>query len=535
MGKASLILLISVGVWAQAPPPPSNEGQPIFRVSVVERTTNAVSYRHRSGWTKVDLRGTPLAPDATGHADVNSRPGYIEVKTEMHKLLPAGQFGPEYLTYVLWAITPEGRSKNLGEVVLDGGNSHLDVTTDLQAFALIVTAEPYFGVTQPSDVVVMENIIRQDTVGKVEQTSVKYDLLKRGTYTLVGTPGKFHAVVTSKAVPLQLLEAENAVQIAQVANADQYAKDTYDSAASLLRQAENYQARAAGSKPVIMTAREAVQNAETSRLLALKRQEDERIAREKQEAADREAAARSAADEAARQKAIADAQAADSARLAAEQARSAAEERAAAESARAQEQAQRLQAEQAKLAADEQQRLAEQARLQAREAEQKAQEADRLRAQAEQAQLQLRQQLLQQFNLILETRDTARGLIVNMSDVLFDFNKYTLRPAAREKLAKISGIILSHPGLTLEVDGYTDSIGSEEYNLKLSDHRAGAVRDYLLSQSIAPDNITARGFGKDSPVASNDTAAGRQKNRRVEMVVSGDIIGTPIGSAKQTR
>jgi outer membrane protein OmpA-like peptidoglycan-associated protein len=548
MSKLSLIVLSSISfipvvVWAQGPPPPPPEGTPIFRVTVVERTTNAVSYRHRSGWTKVDLRGTPLAPDATGHADVNSRPGYIEVKTEMHKLLPASQYGPEFLTYVLWAITPEGRSKNLGEVVLDGGGSHLDVTTDLQAFALIVTAEPYFGVSQPSDVVVMENIIREDTVGKIEQTSVKYDLLQRGTYVMTGTPGRFHAVKTDKAVPLQLLEAENAVQIAQVANADQYAADTYASADNLLRQAEAYQARKAGSKPVIMTSREAVQNAETARLLSLKRQEDERVAREKQAAADREAAARAAADESARQKAIADAQAAESARqaaesarLAAEEARKGAEDRAAAESARAQEQAARLQAEQAKLSADEQQRLAEQARLQAQQADQKAQEADRLRAQAEQAQRQLRLQLLQQFNLILDTRDTARGLIVNMSDVLFDFNKFTLRPAAREKLAKISGIILSHPGLTLEVDGYTDSIGSEEYNLKLSDQRAGGVRDYLLSEGIASDNITAKGFGKDDPVASNDNAAGRQKNRRVEMVVSGDIIGTPIGpSAKQTQ
>ena len=538
MTKVSLILLISLAaipgaVRAQAPPP--SEGQPIFRVTVVERTTNAVSYRHRSGWTKVDLRGTPLAPDATGHADVNSRPGYIEVKTEMHKLLPASQYGPEYLTYVLWAITPEGRSKNLGEVVLDGGGSHLDVTTDLQAFALIVTAEPYFGVTQPSDVVVMENIIREDTVGKIEQTSVKYDLLKRGTYVMTGTPGKYHAVKTDKAVPLQLLEAENAVQIAQVANADQYAKDTYDSADNLLRQAEAYQARKAGAKPVIMTSREAVQNAETARLLALKRQEDERIAREKQEAADREAAARAAADEAARQKAIADAQAAESARQAAVEAAKAAEDRAAAEAARAQSEADRLQAAQAKLSADEQQRAAEQARLEAQQADQKAQESDRLRAQAEQAQQQLRQQLLRQFNLILETRDTARGLIVNMSDVLFDFNKYTLRPAAREKLAKISGIILSHPGLTLELDGYTDSIGSEDYNLKLSDQRASGVRSYLIGEGIAPDNISARGFGKDNPVASNDNAAGRQKNRRVEMVVSGDIIGQPIGpSAKQT-
>jgi outer membrane protein OmpA-like peptidoglycan-associated protein len=535
MSKSSAILLFTVGAFltmdlgAQAPEPPDNGGQPIFRVTVVERTTNAVSYRHRSGWTKVDLKGTPLAPDATGHADVNSRPGYIEVKTEMHKLLPASQYGPEYLTYVLWAITPEGRSKNLGEVVLDSGNSHLDVTTDLQAFALIVTAEPYFGVSQPSDVVVMENVIREDTVGKIEQTAVKYDLLKRGSYTVTGTPGRFHPVKTDKAVPLQLLEAENAVQIAQVANADQYAQDTYQSADSLLRQAEAYQARKAGAKPVIMTSREAVQNAETARLLALKRQEDERIAREKQEAADREAAARAAADQAAKEKALADAQAAESAKLAAQQAQRAAEEKAAAESARAQEEAERLKAEQARLSADEQQKAAELARLQAQQSEQKAQEADRLRAQAEQTQQQLRQQLLTQFNLILETRDTARGLIVNMSDVLFDFNKYTLRPAAREKLAKISGIILSHPGLRLEVDGYTDSIGSEDYNQKLSENRADGVRDYLVGQGIAPENVAAKGFGKDDPVASNDTAAGRQKNRRVEMVVSGDIIGTPIG------
>jgi outer membrane protein OmpA-like peptidoglycan-associated protein len=531
------LTLIPAAVRAQGPPPPPpSNGTPIFRVTVVERTTNAVSYRHRSGWTKVDLHGTPLAPDATGHADVNSRQGYIEVKTEMHKLLPASQYGPEFLTYVLWAITPEGRSKNLGEVVLDNGNSHLDVTTDLQAFALIVTAEPYFGVSQPSDVVVMENIVREDTVGKIEQTSVKYDLLQRGTYTMTGTPGRFHAVKTDKSVPLELLEAQNAVQIAQVANADQFAADTYASADNLLRQAEAYQARKAGSKPVIMTSREAVQNAETARLLSLKRQEDDRIAREKQDAANREAAARAAADESARQKAIADAQAAESARQAAEEARKAAEDRAAAESARAQEQAERLQAEQAKLSAQEQQQLADQARLQAQQAEQKAQEADRLRAQSEQAQLQLRQQLLQQFNLILDTRDTTRGLIVNMSDVLFDFNKSSLRPAAREKLAKISGIILSHPGLTLEVDGYTDSIGTEEYNLKLSDQRAGGVRSYLIGEGISADNISAKGFGKDNPVASNDNSVGRQKNRRVEMVVSGDIIGTPIGiSAKQSQ
>ena len=542
MTKLSLPLLFGCVLSAQvpnntpnSPPTPAGESQPVFRVTVVERTTNAVSYRHRSGWTKVDLHGTPLAPEATGHADVNSRPGYIEIKTQMHHLESAQRYGPEYLTYVLWAITPEGRSKNLGEVVLEDGNSHLDVTTDLQAFALIVTGEPYFGVSQPSDVVVMENIVRQDTLGKIEQTSVKFDLLKRGTYTMNLAPGTFHPVKTGKKLPLQLLEAENAVEIARDANADRYAADVFNSASDLLRQAEAYQDRNAGWKPITMTAREAVQNAETARLLAVKRQEDERVALEKQAAADREAAARAQADESARQKAIADAQAAEAARREAEQARRAAEERASAEAARAQSEADRLAAERAQLAANEQQRQAEQARLMQQQAEQKAQEADRLRAQAEEQQQQLRQQLLEQFNLILETRDTARGLIVNMSDVLFDFNKYTLRGAAREKLAKISGIILSHPGLRLEVDGYTDSIGSDAYNLKLSDERAGAVQGYLVQQGLAQDNVTAMGFGKDNPVASNDTASGRQLNRRVELVVSGEIIGTKIGPSHSSQ
>jgi outer membrane protein OmpA-like peptidoglycan-associated protein len=545
MYKLSLLGVVVVcALSAQNPPPPdARDSQPIFRVTVVERTTNAVSYRHRSGWTKVDLRGTPLAPEATGHVDVNSRPGYIEAKATMDHLQPAQRYGPEYLTYVLWAITPEGRSKNLGEVVLEDTKSHLDVTTDLQAFALIVTAEPYFGVTQPSDVVVMENIIREDTVGKVEQTSVKYDLLKRGVYTMYVQPGKFRAVQTGKSVPLQLLEAENAVQIAQYSNADRYAKDVFDNASDLLRQAEAYQARKnVGSKPVIMTAREAVQTAETARLLAVKRQEEERIAMEKKASADREAAARAAADESARQRELADQQARESERQKAladaqarESAQRAAAERAAADAARAQSEADRLRAEQARLAALEQQRQAEQARQEALQSQQKAQEADRLRAQAEQAQLELRRQLLQQFNMILETRDTARGLIVNMSDVLFDFNKYTLRPGAKEKLAKISGIILSHPGLRLEVDGYTDSIGSDAYNMKLSDERADAVRGYLTAQGIASDNVTAKGFGKENPVATNDTAAGRQQNRRVELVVSGEIIGQSIGGVQSRR
>jgi outer membrane protein OmpA-like peptidoglycan-associated protein len=318
------------------------------------------------------------------------------------------------------------------------------------------------------------------------------------------------------------------VQIARYANADQYAGDSFQKAVDLLNQAESYQARDAGSRPVIMTAREAVQTAETARILAIKRAEDERIARDRQEAADRQAAA--------------EAQAADD-RLRAERARAAADsaaqqaaaDRAAADSARAQAEEERLRAERAKSDALEQQRQAQQAQLAAQQAQQQAQQADLLRQKAEQDQAALRQQLLQQLNLILETRDTARGLIVNMSDVLFDFNKYTLRAAAREKLAKIAGIVLAHPGLKLEVDGYTDSVGTDEYNLRLSQQRADSVRGYLVEQGIRSDSVASNGFGKENPVASNSTAAGRQQNRRVEMVVSGDIIGAPIGPTQSQR
>ncbi len=549
---------------------------PIYRVTVVSRTTRAVSYRNRSGWTKVDLKGTALAADATGHADVNSRKGYIEVKAQMHHLAPATKYGPEYLTYVMWAVTPEGRSNNLGEVLVDdSGNFKLDITTELQAFAIIVTAEPYFGVTQPSDVVVMENIIRDDTVGKFEYVDAKYDLLQRGQYVLNVSPTRLHPLnMNLSKTPLELYEARNAVQIAQYAGADKYASDVYLKAKDLLTQAENYDARKAGRKPVAMTSREAVQTAENARIIAIKRQGEEELARERQAASDREgkaradadeqarlksqeedkrrmaeeqrltaqraqASAESAAQDSARQRATAEAAAQDSARqrAAAEAATAQAQAarlqseaaRVAAETATAQAQADRAQAEAAKAAALQAQQQLQQ---QAQQSDQRAQEADRLRLKAEQGQQELRQQLLTQLNLILETHDTARGLIVNMSDVLFDTGRYTLRPAAREKLAKISGIVLAHPGLKLEVEGHTDSVGGDEYNQKLSEQRASTVQAYLVQQGLNGGSVTAKGFGKTMPVADNGTAAGRQQNRRVELVVSGEAIGTVIGKGR---
>jgi outer membrane protein OmpA-like peptidoglycan-associated protein len=526
---------------AQVPNPtqtvPERTGSaPIFRIEVVARSTQAINYLHRSGSTKVDFQGTPLMAMARGGAKVESERGVIHVSAEFKNLAQPSSFGPEYLTYVLWAISPDGRPVNLGELTLDsygaGSTSKIETTSDIQTFGMIVTAEPYYAVTKPSDVVVMENIVRPDTRGVVESIHARYELLPRGTYTLQGRAGGYVPVQVSKKNPFELYEAENAVELARIAGADKYARGSFDKAYAALQQAERYQNQKPGQKPVITMAREAAVRAEDARVVALQRRLEEQQENERQAALARENAERERADAArlraedeARQRAQADAD-----RRAAEQSR--AEALAAAQQARQERQeadAARLAAQQAQQAA-----LAQQQQL-AAEAERSrtaAAESDRLRQKAEQDQAQLRQQLLDQFNAILQTRDTARGLIVNMSDVLFDTAKYTLRPGAREKLAKVAGIILSHPGLLIEVEGHTDSVGGDEYNMRLSENRATAVRDYLVAQGINASNVGAQGFGKTMPVADNSTAAGRQMNRRVELVVSGDIIGTSITAAR---
>lgn len=502
---------------------------PIYKITinVVERSTTAVNYRHRGGSTRLDFQGTPLLPRAHGEIQVEGRKGYIEIKTLMKDMEPASKFGSEYLTYVMWAITPEGRPVNLGEVVLDGDHGYLDVTTDLQAFGLIVTAEPYFAVTQPSDAVVLENFIRPETKGIIEQVNAKFELLKRGQYAINVPPGDLKPIPVDKLKPLDLYEAQNALRIARWTGADKDAADSFAKAEALLRQAEMYQAKNPGSKPVSTTARGAVQAAEDARLIALKRQEAAHLQREREDAAAREAHARADAERAAQQRADAEAQQRLEAerRAAAEaQQRLESERRAAAE---AQADRTRAQAE-ADAAKAAQQRQAAQAQLdQARQATEQA----RLAAdQAQQEQQKLRQQLADQFNRILETRETSRGLVVNMSDVLFDVGKWTLKPGAREKLARIAGIIAQHPGLKLQIEGHTDSTGSDESNQILSERRASAVRDFLVQQGIDASTIAAMGMGKSQPVASNDTSVGRQLNRRVEMIVSGNIIGTAPSS-----
>jgi len=520
---ATAICLTATGAprsaWSQVQV--QHEGDnPLYKltINVVERTAKAINYRHRSGATKIDFKGTALLPAANGEAKVESKQGYIEIEVEFDDLAPATRFGPEYLTYVMWAITPEGRATNLGEVLLNGNRSKLDVTTELQAFGLIITAEPYFAVTQPSNVVVMENFVRSDTVGKIEQIDAKYELLERGEYTVNVQPSELKPIALDRQTPIELYEARNAVRIAQWAGADKSAADSFLKAKQLLQQAEQYKTTKAGTKPIAMTAREAVQTAEDARLIALKRQADERAQAERDAAAAREAAAK---DQAARARQAAEQEAMNRARAEQDQ-KLEAERRARAE---AETDKARMEAD---LAAKNAEIERERVMALAQRSEADAESARQAAAQAQREKAELRKQLIDQFNLILETRDTARGLIVNMSDVLFDTGKYTLKPGAREKLAKISGIVLSHPGLMLQVEGHTDSVGSESSNQVLSEKRAESVRDFLVQQGLKSTAITAKGYGEAMPVADNSTAAGRQQNRRVEMVVSGDIIGQPL-------
>jgi len=528
ISSITLAVAITLGAAAQAQaqtqvPADSGNPTPTYRINVVSRTTRAVSYRHRRGATKIDFQGTDLMPAAAGEAKVESKRGALEVEVEFSGLDKPTSFGNEYLTYVLWAISPEGRPVNIGEVLVgDNHRSKLNVTTDLQAFAMIVTAEPYYAVRRPSNVVVLENAIRQDTVGATEVVDAKFELIDRGGY--IPTGYKFDPVILNAKLPLEFFEARNALRIAQSAGAEKYAATSYEKAVTQMNETD---ALASGKhenkKSLIALSRETVQTAEDAREIAVKHIDEERAELERSAGAGREAHAKARANEESERRLTAEAAAAEAIR-----------DRNVADRNNREAQAATQQATGA-------QANAERDRNDAQKKQQAAEmdsDLNRAAAAKSDAQLkdavsdreELRARLLQQFNLILETRDTARGLVVNMSDVLFDSGKYTLRPLAREKLAKISGIVLAYPSLKLAVEGNTDSVGTELFNQQLSEQRAAGVRTYLTQQGVPESSTTATGFGKTRPIASNDTSEGRQQNRRVELIVSGEVIGTKIVS-----
>ena len=594
-------------------PDTSRDGIPIFRTTVVSKSIKSINYHHRQGSTVVGLEGSADMPKAVGEAKVESKTGATKIQVDVDKMPAAQTLGDDLLTYVVWAITPEGRAENLGELMLDGDHARLQTATELQSFGMIVTAEPYFAVTQPSDMVVMTNVLKQGTTGTISTVDAKYELLAKGSFVSRLPAADRAKLRANRNAPLDLLEARHAVAIARSVGAAQYAADTLQKADVDLYNAEAF-LRSKGDKKKVQTlARNVTQLAEDARIITVRKLEQESLQNERTAAADRLTSAQTTADQETRKRELAEAdrklalesernaqfaadqerrerrrvelqntdldearKAAQAALKDSESGRMQAEEmarkaelaqktslaeqeklkaeteaarlvatqeqaklRAETDQARQQAEAVRLQAgqEQAKLRAEASnaQQMAEQARQQAEAARVKAdaelaasrQQQEALTgkvAQAEAAAAAARADLLRQLNVVLQTRETARGLIVNMSDVLFDTAQFTLRPGAREKLSRIAGIVMAHPGLKLEVEGHTDSVGDDASNQILSERRAESVRKFLVQNSVAADSITAKGLGESSPVADNMTADGRRTNRRVELVVSGSPI-----------
>lgn len=472
---------------------------PIYKVTVVQRSVKAISYEYRAGPTKIDFRGTVLLPKGKGEATVESRRGRTEMDAKFENMTSPARYGTEYLTYTLWAITPEGAAHNLGEIVPNGSNkASLHVTTDLQAFGLIVTAEPYSTVRQPSDVVVLENQVRPDTVGQIQPIEVKYELLPRGHYTLelgnnlrtamANTPkvsmGKYDAL-------LELYEAQNAIGIARTAGAAKYAAGTLERAQTLLSEAQQLQASKSANSTIVQDARDAAETAEDARVIAERRAQVEKLAAAQQGAA--------------------------KARLAQ------AQELAALRAAKAEADAARAHAEADRAARQKAEADAAEARRQAEQAEAAAARAATLSpaslTEAAARKTELRRQLLGQLNGVLPTLDTPRGLVVTIGDSAF--NGSELREGVADQVARLAAIMASHPGLRVDVEGFTDSADREA----ISAARAQAVGRLLLSQGIPGDAISARGLGDSRLLVANTSAANRKENRRVEVVISGQPIG----------
>jgi outer membrane protein OmpA-like peptidoglycan-associated protein len=490
---------LSMGQQSQT----QNTSVPIYRVTVVERNLEAVNYQYRSGPTEIDLRGTVLLDKAKGDAWVDSRRGRTEINVvKLEGLLPPTRFGPEYLTYVIWAISPEGRPHNLGEVIPDGSDhAKLHVTTDLQAFGIIITAEPYASVRQPSDVVVMENHIRPDTQGIVKPVEAKYALLPRGQYTWQTPSGLESAVASAPKVSmgeyetvLELYQAQNALGIARAAGAEQYAPNTLAKAQQLLDQAQSMQASKGPHSVVIQNAREASQTADDAREIAVRKQQEEKLAQSQTEMAQMQQKtmqAEATAQQA--QAAAADAQAQA-------QAERSAREQAEAEAAAARQQVQQLQ---------------NQAQNQAPPATMRPQ-AQRSGSQ----QSELRMRLLEQLNGVLGTVDTPRGLVVTVPDSAF--SGVALNPATVAHVKRIAIIVADQPGLHVTVEGNSDSAAGAA----TAQRRAEAVRDLMIGNGLPAGQVVARGLGDSRLLVANSSQSARAQNRRVEIVITGDAIGT---------
>jgi flagellar motor protein MotB len=506
-------VLVGTNAFCQngpAPVPEPARTVPVYKVTVVERSLQAVNYEYRSLPTEIDFRGTVLLPNSKGHATVESKRGRTEIDAKLEKLTPPAPFGRQYLTYVLWAISPEGAPHNLGEIVPNGSDTaHVHVTTDLQAFGLLVTAEPYSAVRQPSDVVVMENQVRPDTIGRIQPIVAKAELLSRGQFTYDKQASLNALAVDMPKVSMdeyeQLLEiyqAENALGIARAAYADQLAPDTFNKAQASYNEAVRLKNSKAGVSLVVQAAREAAQTADDSRMIAARRAQDDRLAKAEQEAASAQDAVAQARQDAQQARAEADA-------------------------ARAQVESERIARQRAESEAAEAPRsqdlpVAPPPPAQAPPPPQAPiinRNLPDTSSSNRPDQVAMRTRLLRQLNGVTTTRDTPRGLVVTIPDAGFDNG--IIRPAASATLSRVAAAVV-RTGLRASVEGYSDSAAGAS----VSQQRADAVRDALVRNGMNPGVVSARNFGDERPLTSNSAPGGRLENRRVEIVISGDGIGS---------
>ena len=468
------------------------------QVIVEKRHTLAVRYKDNDE-TSVNITGTALNAQATGKAEIKRRDGRTRVKLKMENLGNPQALGAYYTTYILWAIAPEGQADNLAELPIKN-EFDVEVTTSFQTFGLIITAEPHSAVKLPSPVIVAENTLRKGTEGVIQGSRIEYS----------GDPGTLYVVATQESpalnadysTPLMILGARRSVEIARRAGAHRYAEhELREAEVKLAALEQTWPERRKDEIKFSGLAHDVMRLGERARELAVERMIAARLEEERHVASTTIAAAVSDADQA-----KADA------------------ERARAEAAASQEAVERTERELAEAHRRVDQAQTEAERAKANEDLAKA-EAERARLEADRAKQdkdELQQKLFTSISAILETRREARGLIVNLSDVLFDFNQASLKPGAREKLSKLAGILLAYTGpYHMEIEGHTDAIGSQDYNQKLSEDRAQSVSSYLLKEGLQSDRIVAvHGFGKLRPVATNDTPEGRQMNRRVEIIIT---------------
>jgi len=469
-----------------------------------KRKTLAIRYKNNDS-TTVNMAGSAIDPRAIGKAEIKHENGRTRIKLEIENLGNPQAIGPFYTTFVLWAIAPEGQADNLAELPIKN-KINIDVTTNFQTFGLIITAEPHSAVKLPSPVIVADNTLRRGTEGGIQTSTIEY----------TGDPGTFYAASSSEPLlnadyntPLLILGARRSVEIARRAGARHYAEiELRDAEVKLASLEQTWPERRKDQEKYSGAAHDVMRIAENARTQAVERSALARLADERRDNALTLGQAQNDADRA-QNKADRAQNDADNANL------RAASDRDAMTRAQIESAAARARAEQAQNETDKAKANEEAARA----------EAERARLDTEtmkQQQSDVQQRLYISLSEILETRREARGLIVNLSDVLFDFNQATLKPGAREKLSKLAGILLAYPGsYRMQIEGHTDSVGSQDYNQKLSEDRAQAVHDYLISAALPADRMNAvRGFGKIRPVATKDTAEGRQTNRRVEIVIS---------------